>query len=182
MPLFRRTRLAAGPTPFLDERRQSAIYRARTTFCSTSTMSPGAWTGGAALGFLGNTDDRTAFAMNLNVERFLNRSFSVGPLLQFGVTGNLTQIGVSGQVKYWLNLSKALKLTAQGGLGFMHTDVPGSGTSLLVPPGVGFRLRAEPERQRDGDLRRASPARPACCSGSASYAGAGFGVGAGEPQ
>src|SRR2546425_2957522 len=71
--------------------------------------------------------------MNLNVERFLNRSFSVGPLLQFGVTGNLTQIGVSGQVKYWLNLSKALKLTAQGGLGFMHTDVPGSGTSLLVP-------------------------------------------------
>src|SRR5437879_6792607 len=76
--------------------------------------------------------------MNLNVERFLNRSFSVGPLLQFGVTGNLTQIGVSGQVKYWVNLSKALKLTAQGGLGFMHTDVPGSGTSLLVPLGVGF--------------------------------------------
>src|SRR2546422_9626287 len=35
--------------------------------------------GDAALGFLGNTDDRTAFAMNLNVERFLNRSFSVGP-------------------------------------------------------------------------------------------------------
>src|SRR5438445_790881 len=151
-------------------------------YAEAAEPTPGAWTGGAALGFLGNTDDRTAFAMNLNVERFLNRSFSVGPLLQFGVTGNLTQIGVSGQVKYWLNLSKALKLTAQGGLGFMHTDVPGSGTSLLVPLGVGFRLRAEPERQRDGDLRRASPARPACCSGSASYAGAGFGVGAGEPQ
>ena len=102
-------------------------------YAEAAEPTPGAWTGGAALGFLGNTDDRTAFAMNLNVERFLNRSFSVGPLLQFGVTGNLTQIGVSGQVKYWLNLSKALKLTAQGGLGFMHTDVPGSGTSLLVP-------------------------------------------------
>jgi len=107
-------------------------------YAEAAEPTPGAWTGGAALGFLGNTDDRTAFAMNLNVERFLNRSFSVGPLLQFGVTGNLTQIGVSGQVKYWLNLSKALKLTAQGGLGFMHTDVPGSGTSLLVPLGVGF--------------------------------------------
>jgi len=107
-------------------------------YAEAAEPTPGAWTGGAALGFLGNTDDRTAFAMNLNVERFLNRSFSVGPLLQFGVTGNLTQIGVSGQVKYWVNLSKALKLTAQGGLGFMHTDVPGSGTSLLVPLGVGF--------------------------------------------
>jgi len=44
---------------------------------------------------------------------------------------------VSGQVKYWLNLSKALKLTAQGGLGFMHTDVPGSGPAVLVPRGGG---------------------------------------------
>src|SRR2546430_8599824 len=50
-------------------------------------------------GFLGNTADSTAFAMNLNVERFINRSFSVGPLLQFGVTGDMTQIGASGQVK-----------------------------------------------------------------------------------
>src|SRR5262249_28121145 len=64
----------------------------------------GAWTGGAAVGFLGNTPDGTAFAMNLNVERFFNRSFSVGPLLQFGVTGDMTQIAASGQVKYWLQL------------------------------------------------------------------------------
>ena len=50
-------------------------------YAEAAEPTPGAWTGGAALGFLGNTDDRTAFAMNLNVERFLNRSFSVGPLL-----------------------------------------------------------------------------------------------------
>ena len=107
-------------------------------YAEAADPAPGAWTGGAALGFLGNTADRTAFAMNLNVERFINRSFSVGPLLQFGVTGDLTQIGVSGQVKYWLDLSKALKLTAQGGLGFVHTDFRGSDTSFLVPIGVGF--------------------------------------------
>src|SRR5947208_1195183 len=99
----------------------------------------GAWTGGAAVGFLGNTPDGTAFAMNLNVERFFNRSFSVGPLLQFGVTGDMTQIAASGQVKYWMDLSKGLKLTAQGGLGFVHTDFRGSDTSFLIPIGVGDR-------------------------------------------
>jgi hypothetical protein len=98
----------------------------------------GAWTGGAAVGFLGNTADRTAFAMNLNVERFINRSFSVGPLLQFGVTPNLTEIGVSGQLKYWISLSRNLRFTVQGGLGFMHTDLGEGDTTLLIPIGAGF--------------------------------------------
>ena len=107
--------------------------------CSEATEpAPGVWTGGAAVGFLGNTADATAFAMNLNVERFFNRSFSVGPLLQFGVTGDMTQIGASGQVKYWMNLSRELKLTAQGGVGFVHTDFRGNDTSFLIPIGVGF--------------------------------------------
>src|SRR5262249_58042700 len=98
----------------------------------------GVGTGGAAVGFLGNTPDTTAFAMNLNVERFFNRNFSVGPLLQFGVTGDMTQIGASGQVKYWMPLSRELKLTAQGGVGFVHNDFRGNETSFLIPIGVGF--------------------------------------------
>ncbi len=101
----------------------------------------GTWTGGGGLGFLGNTADGTAFAVNLNAETFINRSLSVGPLLQLGVTGGLTQIGVSGQVKYWIdlaNLAKGLKLTAQGGLGFVHTDFHGDDTSFLIPIGVGL--------------------------------------------
>jgi hypothetical protein len=107
-------------------------------YSEAAEPAPGAWTGGAAVGFLGNTADSTAFAMNLNVERFINRSFSVGPLLQFGVTGNMTQIGGSGQVKYWMPLSRELKLTAQGGVGFVHNDFRGSETSFLIPIGVGF--------------------------------------------
>jgi len=107
--------------------------------CSeASEPAPGVWTGGAAVGFLGNTPDATAFAMNLNVERFFNRNFSVGPLLQFGVTGDMTQIGASGQVKYWMPLSRELKLTAQGGVGFVHNDFRGNETSFLIPIGVGF--------------------------------------------
>src|SRR5438128_12428962 len=69
-------------------------------YAEAAEPTPGAWTGGAALGFLGNTDDRTAFAMNLNVERFLNRSFSVGPLLLFGVIGNQPKSETVGSCKY----------------------------------------------------------------------------------
>ncbi len=40
----------------------------------------GAWSGGAAIGFLGNTPDGTAFATNVHADHFLNRQISVGPL------------------------------------------------------------------------------------------------------
>lgn len=107
-------------------------------YAEAADPTAGTWTGGGALGFLGNTADGTTFAVNVNAETFINRSFSVGPLLQLGVTGDLTQIGVSGQVKYWMDLSKGLKLAAQGGLGFMHTDFHGNDTSFLIPIGVGL--------------------------------------------
>jgi len=116
---------------------------ALTTYCGggdakAAEPATGAWTGGAAVGFLGNTADGTAFAANLNVERFINRNFSIGPLLQFGVTHELTQIGLSGQAKFWIHLSRAFYLTVQAGAGFVHTDFPAGDTSFLIPLGVGF--------------------------------------------
>jgi hypothetical protein len=110
-------------------------------YAEASDPTAGTWTGGGGLGFLGNTADGVAFALNLNAETFIKRSLSVGPLLQLGITGDLTQIGVSGQVKYWIDLSNiatGLKLTAQGGLGFVYTDFRGDDTSFLIPIGVGL--------------------------------------------
>lgn len=103
-------------------------------------QKPGAWTGGGALGFLGNTPDGTAFALNFNAEGFINRNFSLGPLLQLAFTGDLSQIGLSGQAKYWIDIPETanrLKLTVQGGLGFVHTDFLRDDTSWLIPFGVG---------------------------------------------
>ena len=104
------------------------------------------WSGGAAIGFLGNTPDGTAFAFNLNADRFLNRNFSIGPLMQLGVTGDLTQVGLSGQGKYWIDIpdtSDKLKLVLQGGLGFAHADMRGSDTSWLIPLGVGLDYKVD---------------------------------------
>jgi hypothetical protein len=49
----------------------------------------GAWSGGAAIGFIGDTPDRTALATNFHADYFLNRQISVGPLAQLAVTGDL---------------------------------------------------------------------------------------------
>jgi hypothetical protein len=39
----------------------------------------GTWSCGAAIGFLGNTPDGTAFATNLHADYFFTRQISVGP-------------------------------------------------------------------------------------------------------
>ncbi len=104
------------------------------------------WSGGAAIGFLGNTPDGTAFALNMHGDRFLSRNFSIGPLMQLGVTGNMTQVGLSGQGKYWIGIpdtSDKLKLVLQGGLGFAHADLRGSDTAWLIPLGVGLDYKVD---------------------------------------
>ena len=101
----------------------------------------GTLTGGGALGFLANTPDDTAFALNLNFDYHLNHRLSVGPLLQLGFTGDMTLTGLSGQTKYWLALpgtGDRGKLVFQAGLGFVHADFLQADTSWLIPLGVGF--------------------------------------------
>lgn len=75
-----------------------------------------------SLGFLSDTPDGTAFALNGHAEGFIDRKFSVGPLLQLAATGDLAQIGLSGQAKYWIDIpgtENRLKVTVQGGIGFV---------------------------------------------------------------
>lgn len=105
-----------------------------------SDLRQGAWSGGAALGFLGNTPDGTAFALNFNADYFINSQISVGPLAQFAFTGDLFQMGFSGQGKYWFSLpgtDSRLKFNLQAGLGFLYADLHRSDTSWLIPIGIG---------------------------------------------
>jgi len=77
-----------------------------------------AWSSGAAIGFLGNAPDGTAFATNFHAEYFPSHQISVGPLAQLAATEDIFQFGLSGQGEYWLDLpglDKRLKLNLQGG-------------------------------------------------------------------
>jgi hypothetical protein len=103
--------------------------------------SAGTWTGGGSIGFLANTPDGTAFAFNLNVERMLSSTLSIGPLLQLGFTGDMNQVGFSCHGKYWIDLPETnnrARLALQGGVGFIHSDFFRDDTSWLIPIGVGL--------------------------------------------
>ena len=108
---------------------------------SAAQSRAGTWSGGGAVGFLANTPDDTAFAFNLNADRFFTREFSLGPLLQLGFTGDMNQVGFSGQGKYWIDLPETnsrARLALQGGVGFIHSDFFRDDTSWLIPIGVGL--------------------------------------------
>jgi len=118
-------------------------YPAQAADSKTGTLSAG-----AAIGFLANTPDGTAFALNMNVDYFLNRNVSVGPLFQLAATGDLSQFGFSGQGKFWIDLpgtENRAKLTLQAGLGFVHSDLVESDTSWLIPMGIGVDYMLTPK-------------------------------------
>ena len=101
---------------------------------------------GTQLGLAAGTADDTVFALGFNADYYLDENFSVGPLLQFGIGGNLSQMGISGQARYVFQNPRfpGIKPHLQGGLGFLYVDLdqPGGGDDddlgFLVPFGGGF--------------------------------------------
>ena len=116
-------------------------------------MSPGDVTVRMGLGVLGNTPDGTAFAANTNVDFFVLPGFSVGPLFQFAFTGDSTQFGLSGQLKYWVAIpgtERRLTVTPQAGIGFVHNSFRSGDTSWLVPVGLAVDYRLTRWMSLDG--------------------------------
>jgi hypothetical protein len=112
-------------------------------------LRPGQWSGGAGIGFLGNTPDGAAeFGLNGHADYFMTNNFSVGPLAQYAGAGNDFVVGLSAQAKYWWDIpgTRTLaKLVFQVGIGFVRAGIKDtdSGTantyiSFLIPLGVGI--------------------------------------------
>jgi len=118
-------------------------YTAHAADPKTGTLSVG-----GALGFLSDTPDGTAFAVNVNADYFINPNVSVGPLFQLAGTGDLSQVGFSGQGKFWIDLpgtENRAKLTLQAGIGFLHSDLFEADTSWLIPIGIGLDYTLSPK-------------------------------------
>ncbi|MBI5182840.1 MAG: outer membrane beta-barrel protein [Nitrospinae bacterium] len=103
---------------------------------------------GNDIGFQLGTVDDTAFALGAYGDYFLSNEFGIGPLLQFGLTDDLFQFGMSLQVKGLFEVFdySDLFLEVQAGLGFIHTDLErgkttNTDTSVLVPLGMGLDYR-----------------------------------------
>lgn len=108
---------------------------------SAAELPASPWSGGSSVGILGSTPDGTAFAMNGNAEYFVNEHVAIGPLAQLAFTGDMVQVGLSGQGKYYIDLpgtNNRGKVSLQSGVGFMHSSFRDGDTSWLVPVGVGY--------------------------------------------
>ena len=111
---------------------------------------------GANLGFSGGTIDGTALAIAINGDYLATPHIAVGPLIQFGLTEDLFQIGVSLQAKFFLDLpdTPQLKPHLQIGVGFIHADFGNTfdDTSWLIPIGMGVEFRVDKNLYLDSTL------------------------------
>lgn len=112
-------------------------------------LTPGRWSGGAGMGFLGSTPDGVAeFAFSGHADYFVTERVSIGPLGQYAGVGNDFLFGLSAQAMYWWDIpgtNHVAKLVLQGGFGFVRAGIKDtdSGTantygSFLIPIGVGI--------------------------------------------
>lgn len=102
---------------------------------------------GAGLGLMGGTVDGETFALGASGDYYLTNEVSVGPLLQMGFSSDLFKLGLSGQLKYTMDIRQisALKPHLDAGIGFVYADFENGGdesdVSFLIPLGFGLEYR-----------------------------------------
>lgn len=108
------------------------------------------WGFGSSLGFTSGTVDDTVFTLGLNLDYYLDRNFSFGPMMQISPTGDLFQIAFAGVGRYHFRLNNGINLVPFTGLGLIHADLDkGSGanridrndTSWFIPIGLSFEYQ-----------------------------------------
>ena len=107
------------------------------------------WGVGTDVGFISGSVDGTVFALNFQLDYYLDRAFSFGPMLQLVPGGDLTQVAVAGVARYHFRFD-AVNVVPFAGIGFVHASLergsgPGSldtnDTSYYIPLGVTFEYQ-----------------------------------------
>ena len=95
---------------------------------------------GADLGFWADTSDDEVFAMGFNLDYYVDRAFSIGPMVLFSPSGDLTQVAFAPVARFHIRLN-AVNIVPLAGAGFIHGDlerknIDESDTSFYIPLGV----------------------------------------------
>jgi len=102
------------------------------------------WGFGTDLGFTSGTVNGTVFTLGLNADYYVDRAFSIGPMVLLSPIGDLTQIAIAGVGRYHFRMA-TLNLVPFAGFGLVHADLDrGSGpgridrndTSWYIPLGL----------------------------------------------
>jgi hypothetical protein len=128
----------------------AVLYLPDTASAQQNTVErmtqPGRMALGTSVGIQSGTADGTIFGLTSNLDYYLDRHLSLGPLLQVGISDDFFQLGLSGQAKYVFTSPEMPRLRPhlQGGLGIigMDLDRPGPGDNddigFLIPLGSGI--------------------------------------------
>jgi hypothetical protein len=68
------------------------------------------WGFGSDLGFTSGTVNGTVFTLGFNLDYYVDRNFSFGPMMQINPTGDLFQISFAGVAKYHIRFNNKINL------------------------------------------------------------------------
>jgi len=109
------------------------------------------WGFGSGLGFTAGTVNDTVLNVAFSGEYYLDRNFSVGPLMQISPTGDLFQISFAGVGRYYFRLNNGINLVPFTGIGLLHADldkvvgpvrIDRNDTSWYIPIGASLEYQA----------------------------------------
>jgi hypothetical protein len=109
------------------------------------------WGFGSDLGFTTGTVNGTVFTLGFNGDYYIDRNFSVGPMMQISPMGDLFQISFAGVGRYHFRLNNGINLVPFTGIGLIHADLdrgtgPGrvdrNDTSWYIPIGASLEYQA----------------------------------------
>jgi hypothetical protein len=109
------------------------------------------WGFGSGLGFTSGTVNGTVLNLAFSGDYYLDRNFSIGPMMQISPMGDLFQVSFAGVGRYYFRLNNGINLVPLMGFGLIHADLDrGSGpgrvdrndTSWYIPLGASLEYQA----------------------------------------
>jgi len=109
------------------------------------------WGFGSGLGLTSGTVNGTVFNLAFSGDYYLDRNFSIGPMMQISPMGDLFQISFAGVGRYYFRLNNGINLVPFTGIGLIHADldrrtgpvpVDRNDTSWYIPIGASLEYQA----------------------------------------
>lgn len=113
-------------------------------------LAEGNWGFGSDLGFTTGTVNNTVFTLGFNLDYYVDRNFSFGPMMLITPTGDLFQIAMAGVGKYHVRLNNGINIVPFTGIGLIHASLDkGTGparidrndTSWYIPLGLSLEYQ-----------------------------------------
>ncbi len=116
----------------------------------TPVHAEGHWGFGSDLGLTTGTVNNTVFTLGFNLDYYVDRNFSFGPMMLLTPTGDLFQIAMAGVGKYHVRFNNGINLVPFTGIGLIHASLDrGTGparidrndTSWYIPIGLSLEYQ-----------------------------------------